>query len=157
MERDVFALSDDIAMRCRVHGEEHKAILDMSMLLHSLGTRDRGDAVVETALACIEELVEGHCLREESAMRAANYPQADQHAALHTLFRQHLRERVDPHRHCGQILLPVVIGLGGTAQEIDGALLVETVPAHRHLPIHENAVFAQGAVLRQLEIVEDGR
>jgi len=97
-DEDVFALTDDIIIDNRTIADDHKAILDMSMLFHDLVKKNAEGVVVDTAVNFIEELVEGHCLREEKAMRAANYPRATEHAAKHARFRRELAKRVELHR-----------------------------------------------------------
>jgi hemerythrin-like metal-binding protein len=88
---DVFALTDDVIVSNRILADDHKAIFDMAMLLDELTNNDGKDSVVVTALSFIGDLVEGHCLREEKAMRMAHYPRAATHAATHARFQRQLQ------------------------------------------------------------------
>ena len=77
----------DFTVGSNVLDDDHKAFFSLCGLLRD--AQQSGDAlmVIESATALLEEYVAGHFLREEMAMRSANYPDIVAHIHEHELFK----------------------------------------------------------------------
>ena len=93
----MFAWTDDLSVGCAILDADHKAFLDLAQLLHD--SKEGGDRMlVLSALAMLEEYVDGHFLREEKAMHAVEYPRLASHRMRHGLFRARIKARSELYR-----------------------------------------------------------
>ncbi len=80
--------TDAMSVGVDVIDDDHQAFFRVSALLQEFQSCrvENRDALIETALNILEEYIEGHFLREETALAAADYPDLEAHIALHDDF-----------------------------------------------------------------------
>ncbi|HIJ38288.1 MAG TPA: hemerythrin family protein [Rhodospirillaceae bacterium] len=85
---DVLLWSDEMSVGNDILDNDHKAFLSSVSLLR--GSRE-DRMIVLSVIMLLEEYVDGHFLREEKAMKAANYPHLARHRLRHSWFRARIK------------------------------------------------------------------
>jgi hemerythrin len=92
--------SPELSVGIEVFDADHKAFFELAFLLQDAS----GASVVEramivgSAIGLLEEYVDGHFLREEKAMKKANFPHFPEHIHKHKVFRGRIREIAKAYR-----------------------------------------------------------
>ncbi len=95
--------TDDLSVGVECLDEDHQAFFRLSALLTEIlsSPEENQDPLIDTAINILEEYVEAHFMREESAMKAANYPLLAEHMAEHDAFANRVRGIVQSYRTDG--------------------------------------------------------
>lgn len=91
----LFDWQPDWSVGIPVLDEDHKGFLTLSRLLFEAEREADNSMVVESAILLLQEYIGGHFLREETALRAAGFPQFDSHLARHVQFRNDAEAIID--------------------------------------------------------------
>lgn len=93
--------TDALSVGVDVLDDDHQAFFRVSALLQEFQSCavENQDALIETALNILEEYIEGHFLREETALAAADYPDLAAHIALHDDFAAVITRIIQDYRN----------------------------------------------------------
>ena len=90
LEQDLFAWSEEMSVGNSIIDADHKAFFDLANLL--IGWKNKADdVIVESAIAILEEYVQGHFYREEKAMKAVGYKDSVGHHLRHEHFKARIK------------------------------------------------------------------
>ena len=90
--------------------DDHKAFFSVASLLFDMSNEGGQELVIESAFNLLQDYVSGHFLREEMAMRSANYPDLDAHIALHVRFADQVRSMIADY-HAGNAAVTAELGV----------------------------------------------
>lgn len=111
-ETDLIIWSPDWSVGSSTLDDDHKAFFKIADLLAN-GQKSSDHLFIDSAIAILDEYVDGHFYREEKAMQAVSYPRLSDHRLKHLRFKSRVRaigEEVAAGRYSAADGLPKLIG-----------------------------------------------